>query len=422
MAHSFAENFWDRDIVGTVGFEALVKRLKEGNNVCKEIEDFLKSRARAEGDYGRALSKVSQSAKGKDEIGGLRESWDEFVKQTENEAQLHTRLGTHLATVAKKIEEFRMDQKQRRSKLEDNVKQLQNHKKECYQKVMTLKERYENKCKEADMIEDTYTREEPTLPPAKKTAQFQKKTKARKQATEADEVYKKSVQTLEDSRTSWETSMTKFCHEAQTLEEERIHFLRNEMWVVTNHVSENCVSVDNVQEEVRKVLEKCLAEKDLNLFVQQKRTGNKRPEPVWYESYYQDERISRNHLLNGTSYNNVGSSTGHPNLHREPLPSVPTASPGRLPSEDNDIYASVPEDYQGNASSSAAHQHTQQTPLKAKVAFSYKAQGDDEISVEVGQIVSILSSDDNNWWFVEYGNQQGNVPSRYLEPVKKILV
>ncbi|KAJ8035942.1 Proline-serine-threonine phosphatase-interacting protein 1 [Holothuria leucospilota] len=373
----------DRDIVGTVGFEALVKRLKEGNNVCKEIEDFLKSR-------------------------GLRESWDEFVKQTENEAQLHTRLGTHLATVAKKIEEFRMDQKQRRSKLEDNVKQLQNHKKECYQKVMTLKERYENKCKEADMIEDVYTREEPTLPPAKKTA--------------VNEVYKKSVQTLEDSRTSWETSMTKFCHEAQTLEEERIHFLRNEMWVVTNHVSENCVSVDNVQEEVRKVLEKCLAEKDLNLFVQQKRTGNKRPEPVWYESYYQDERISRNHLLNGTSYNNVGSSTGHPNLHREPLPSVPTASPGRLPSEDNDIYASVPEDYQGNASSSAAHQHTQQTPLKAKVAFSYKAQGDDEISVEVGQIVSVLSSDDNNWWFVEYGNQQGNVPSRYLEPVKKILV
>lgn len=32
-----------------------------------------------------------------------------------------------------------------------------------------------------------------------------------------------------------------------------------------------------VQEEVRKVLEKCLADRDLHLFVQQKRTGNRRP-------------------------------------------------------------------------------------------------------------------------------------------------
>lgn len=34
----------DPDIAGTQGFETLVKRLKEGSTVCKEIEDFLKNR------------------------------------------------------------------------------------------------------------------------------------------------------------------------------------------------------------------------------------------------------------------------------------------------------------------------------------------------------------------------------------------
>ncbi|XP_071824996.1 proline-serine-threonine phosphatase-interacting protein 1-like isoform X8 [Apostichopus japonicus] len=284
----------DPDIAGTQGFETLVKRLKEGSTVCKEIEDFLKNRSQAEVQYGKALSRCSQQAKGKDEIGGLKDSWDEMVKQSENEGLHHNKLGNAFHTISKNMEEFRLDQKERRTRLEDGVKRLQSNKRECYHKVLSNKDRYENKCRDADAAIDTYDREEPGAPPAMKVKLVNKRDKAKKAAKDADDVYKKSLELLEDSRKKWELCMTNFCQEAQKLEEDRIHFLRDELWEVTNHVSQSCVIIDEVQEEVRKVLEKCVAERDIHLFVQQKRTGTRRPDAFLFKPYNANgERVHR---------------------------------------------------------------------------------------------------------------------------------
>ncbi|XP_071824985.1 proline-serine-threonine phosphatase-interacting protein 1-like isoform X3 [Apostichopus japonicus] len=419
----------DPDIAGTQGFETLVKRLKEGSTVCKEIEDFLKNRSQAEVQYGKALSRCSQQAKGKDEIGGLKDSWDEMVKQSENEGLHHNKLGNAFHTISKNMEEFRLDQKERRTRLEDGVKRLQSNKRECYHKVLSNKDRYENKCRDADAAIDTYDREEPGAPPAMKVKLVNKRDKAKKAAKDADDVYKKSLELLEDSRKKWELCMTNFCQEAQKLEEDRIHFLRDELWEVTNHVSQSCVIIDEVQEEVRKVLEKCVAERDIHLFVQQKRTGTRRPDRIEYESYYQDERAPQySHLSNGRHV--AVATSGYHNIHNEPLPSPPSIATDKCQHYDKeDIYSSVPDTYAGGNAGSLLEQDSvpssssaSLTPFKAKVTYQYTAQDVDELSLEFGQMVTVLSNNNTNWWLVEFKKQQGKVPSRYLEPFKKILV
>ncbi|GCB69704.1 hypothetical protein scyTo_0010611 [Scyliorhinus torazame] len=58
---------------------------------------------------------------------------------------------------------------------------------------------------------------------------------------------------------------------------ERIHTMRNAMWVHANQLSKECVTSDEMYEEIRKVLEQCNIQKDLEFFIDLKRTGDSPP-------------------------------------------------------------------------------------------------------------------------------------------------
>nr|XP_054750342.1 proline-serine-threonine phosphatase-interacting protein 1-like [Lytechinus pictus] len=54
---------------------------------------------------------MAKNAAGKEEIGGLRKSWDELLSQTEAMGNSHIQLSMRMMEEAKKIEDFRESQK-----------------------------------------------------------------------------------------------------------------------------------------------------------------------------------------------------------------------------------------------------------------------------------------------------------------------
>ena len=60
-----------------------------------------------------------------------------------------------------------------------------------------------------------------------------------------------------------------------------------------------------------------------------------------------------------------------------------------------------------------AARSTSGTPL-VRVLYSYEAQEEDELSIVAGELVEVLSAEDD-WWLGRSGERVGTFPSNYVE-------
>lgn len=418
----FADCFWGTDFNSTAGFDALCKRLKDGKQMCLDFEDFIRQRADAEEKYGKALMKLSESAKGRDEIGTLRESWEVVKTETENIGKLHLALSKQLIEELEScVRKFREMQRDKRKKVEESVKRAQRNKKNCFDLTSRLKKTYEQKCHDVGLAEEALQRSVSLA--SKDEEKLRVKLGRAKTAVEqADTAYQNSVRSLEDARVMWEKEMEQCCNLFQTLEEERISFLRNAMWAYANTSSMNCVKVDETCEEMRKSLENCAVESDIHLFVSMKKTGSDRPVRIEYENYYMAQSSAKvvspssnvnitgpvaGTFVHSKDTNIVQPSVGTPkSLNRRPpmqLPDIPHQE-----SLDESMYSSVDQKKQPIKQNEAKFY---------RAAFDYDAQGDQEISFKAGDHIKLIYHEDDTWWCGEVQGKRGMFPKDFVEEI-----
>ncbi|XP_071488351.1 proline-serine-threonine phosphatase-interacting protein 1-like isoform X1 [Diadema antillarum] len=412
----FLDNFWDTDFNSTGGYEVLIKRMKDGREMCKALEELLKQRARAEDTFGRSLQRIAKNATGTEEIGGLRGAWDELVSRTEQMGTSHVQLGAKMVEEAKKIEDFREAQKEKRRKPEESTKKTQAVKRDWFNKVIQAKKTYENRCKDHDQADDHYMKQRLVVTPKEVDKLQAKKERCGTALESADAQYQASVKSLDEARREWEKQMEELCVVLQQMEEERIKFLRNSMWVSVNLVSLHCVQDDEHCEDTRKSLEKCSEENDIKLFVAQKKTGNRRPAPIEYENFYNNQKTAAA-APNGRT---MPSPSGDAQRRRDPhtaLPSIPSNTPNPVT---NGNRRSLPRQQDGDPLYAAVDSPppqssagSMQTLVRAR--FDYKAQGPSELSLSTGQILKILSQDSMDWWTAEHEGRRGVIPAQFVE-------
>ncbi|XP_032890261.1 proline-serine-threonine phosphatase-interacting protein 2 [Amblyraja radiata] len=286
----FSENFWSTDITSTVGYDNLIQHMNDGRKTCKELEDFIKQRISIEERYGKDLVSLSKKVCGQNELNTLKRAFDVFKQQIENVGLSHIQLASSLREEIKKLEDFREKQKDQRKKIEHSMENLHKQKTMCYKKTMDSKKTYEQKCKEKDEVEQMLNRSA-GVSNSKQQEKLQAKANQSKQsAEEADRLYQQNVTTLEKIHEDWQKEHIKTCEVLEKQDCERIHGIRNAMWVHTNQLSQDCVTSDEMYEEIRKVLEQCNIQKDLDFFVDLKRTGDIPPAFILYENYYNGQR------------------------------------------------------------------------------------------------------------------------------------
>nr|VWP02509.1 N/A [Ganoderma boninense] len=98
------------------------------------------------------------------------------------------------------------------------------------------------------------------------------------QANQRD--YANFARLLKDTMQKWEHGWKGFCDTCQDLEEERIEFMKDNMWAYANAVSTVCVSDDESCEKLRLALEQLEVERDMENFVRDYGTGNAIPDPL----------------------------------------------------------------------------------------------------------------------------------------------
>ncbi|XP_014328631.1 proline-serine-threonine phosphatase-interacting protein 1-like [Xiphophorus maculatus] len=406
----FKDAFWSSDFTCHAGYDTMIQRLRDGRQMCKDMEELLKMRAVAEEKYGKELVTIARKAGGQTEISTLRASFEQLKTQIENIGNFHIQLSDILKEEVKNIETFRERQKEQRKKFESIMEKVQKKKVSLYKKTMESKKTYEVKCREAEDAESV----EQTNVPAKNAEKVRHKVKqCRQAATEAEMVYLTNIDQLETVRRDWEETHKSTCEVFQQLEGDRINILRCALWDHCNHFSMQCVKDDEVYEAVRTLLELCDITTDNNFFIEMKKTGSKPPDPIVFESCYSagmkrnsngqalfpqadmSKRSSESLLRRSVSINTESPTASRPTLASvtesetndngyAPLPLLPTAP------EDEQFYV---------------------------VLYEYTAQEQDELSVSRGDIVQVLVKEEDGWWTVERNGYSGLVPGNYLDKI-----
>ncbi|XP_072321302.1 proline-serine-threonine phosphatase-interacting protein 1-like [Eucyclogobius newberryi] len=413
----FKDAFWGNDLTDHAGFEAIIHRLKDGKQMCKDVEELYKMRALAEEKYGKELVTISRKAGGFTEIGTLRASMEHLKAQIENIGNFHIQLSEHMKEEVKKIETFRERQKEQRKKFETIMEKVHKKKVSIFRKTMESKRFYELRCKEADEAEQHSQR---TTNAGKNAEKVRHKAKNQRQAAnDAEKVYLTNIVHLESVRQDWEETHRSTCEVFQQLEGDRISTLRCALWDHCNHFSAQCVKDDDLYEEVRVRLEDCDITKDLNTFIEMKNTGWAPPGPVIFDSYYPADISLRNAHFEAGEKHNTSTTTrcSNPLLDSSASTDVESARNSRLTltsSGEIDIlesggYAPLPVFEQNTSTVESADTD------RWIVLYAYKAQEDDELSIRRGDVVQVLERGEDGWWSVDRDGTCGLVPGNYLD-------
>ncbi|NXK96112.1 PPIP2 protein, partial [Formicarius rufipectus] len=277
------------DLTSTVGYDSIIQHLNDGRKNCKEFEDFLKERAIIEEKYGKELINLAKKKPcGQTELNTLKRSLDVFKQQIDNVGQGHIQLAQIFREEAKKMEDFREKQKLHRKKIELIMEAIHKNRNVQYKKTMEVKQmcccflpcglkllththRAGGGLNGGFFYSSAVTLEAVVI-------------------SLADRSYQQSVSTLEKVREEWQKEHIKACEFFETQECDRINYFRNALWLHVNQLSMGCVQNDEKYEEIRKSLEMCSIEKDVDFFVNLRKTGSLAPAPIVYENYYNAQR------------------------------------------------------------------------------------------------------------------------------------
>ncbi|KAM9817446.1 proline-serine-threonine phosphatase-interacting protein 1-like [Neosynchiropus ocellatus] len=408
----FRDAFWGPDLTGHAGYHALTQRLRDGRQMCKDVEELLKMRAAAEEKYGKELVAIARKAGGHTEICTLRASFEELKTQLESIGNQHVELSEALREEVKRIEAFRERQKEQRKKFESIMEKIQKNKVSLFKKTTESKKNYEQRCREADEAEQGAERNATSVKHAEK-AQLRAKH-CRQAATQAEKQYLGSILQLEGARRDWEETHRSTCEVFQQMEGDRISQLRCALWDHCNHFSGQCVRDDELYENVRKVLEECDVTKDNNHFIETKQTGTHPPDPVIFESYYQTDGNRGTGELPGAG-GDAPSRCSHPFLSSPAAAanrnSLHTSQPIVTPDSDDEPYEDGYELVRDLQSPT--------TPVLADedsyiVLFDFNAQTEEDLTVSRGDVIRALDRGEDGWWLMEKNGLTGLVPGNYV--------
>ncbi|KAF5326193.1 hypothetical protein D9611_000179 [Ephemerocybe angulata] len=281
----FCNAFWG---LGDGGVDVLFARMRGATRTVEELRNFWKERASIEEDYAKRMNKLSKATLGRDEIGDMRIALDTVKLETEHQAQYHQGLAHHFRTELESgAAAFHARQLQHKKQNQAPIEKEFKNKQAQEAHVTKAREKYEADC----MRINSYTAQS-SLVQGKDLEKIQVKLERAQQTVLVNEKeFCNFAKILHETTQKWEQSWKGFCDSCQDLEEQRLEFMKDNMWTYTNEVSTVCVSDDESCEKIRLALEQMEPDREMENFVRDYGTGNEMPSPPQFVNYNTPDAI-----------------------------------------------------------------------------------------------------------------------------------
>ncbi|KAF8829521.1 hypothetical protein HHX47_DHR3000566 [Lentinula edodes] len=277
-SRDFCNSFWGGD--GDAGVNVLFARMRGGVRTIEGLKGFWKERAAIEEDYAKRMGELAGVDLGRDEIGELRNSLTTLQLETTKLAQTHLQLANQIRS------EMEDPAAAMLNKLSDHKRLVMSavekrHKAKLQAEVYVAKarEKYYGDCVRIGVCRQQLQQlqENPNSGDLDKVRSKLKRLEQTVAANEKD--YAAFTKSLADSLPAWESEWRSFCDGCQDLEEERLDFMKDNLWAYANSVSTVCVADDESCEAIRTVLDQFETDRDILAFVQEYGTGSSIPNP-----------------------------------------------------------------------------------------------------------------------------------------------
>ncbi|KAF7289193.1 hypothetical protein MIND_01380500 [Mycena indigotica] len=310
----FCNAFWG---IADGGVEVLFARMRGAARSMDELRNFWKERASIEEDYARRMARLSKQALGRDEIGDLRASLDAIRGETERQAQFHLTLAQQVRSdLEGQTSAFYAKQQHHKKTYQSGIekefkaKQLQ----EGY--VAKAREKYETDC----MKINSYTAQLGLVQGRDAEKIHIKLDNTKKTVHQNERDFANFSRVLVETTAKWEMDWRVFCDSCQDLEDDRIEFMKDNMWAYANAVSTVCVSDDESCEKMRLALEQMEPERDQENFVRSYGTGNYIPDPPPFVDYKDPNSIPSSSMRPTWRVANFARSSQRPPPNRRAPP------------------------------------------------------------------------------------------------------
>ncbi|KAF8466521.1 hypothetical protein JB92DRAFT_3061254 [Gautieria morchelliformis] len=275
----FCNAFWG---IADGGYDVLLTRIRGAARTTEELRAFWKERASIEDDYAKRMSKLAKQPLGRDEIGELRNAIDTIRLETDKQAVAHAGLAQLMRKdLEQPVMELLSKQAQFKKLSQTPIEKSYKAKQTQESYVKKARQKYEDDCVRIN----SYTAQS-TLVQGKDLEKIQLKLEKARQTVQANErEFSQFARALADTTSRWEKEWKVFCDGCQDFEEERIEFIKDNMWGYANAVSTVCVSDDESCEMIRVALEQVEPDKDVENFVRDYSTGSQIPDPPAFVDY-----------------------------------------------------------------------------------------------------------------------------------------
>ncbi|KAJ3796009.1 hypothetical protein GGU11DRAFT_790098 [Lentinula aff. detonsa] len=328
-SRDFCNSFWGEE--GEAGVNVLFARMRGAQRTMEGMKVFWKERAEIEEEYGRKMMELAERSVGKDEIGEMKNSLRTLGMETYKLGETHLGLAGQIrrdneercGEMLKRMVEWRkvkggMVEKKYKTKLAQ----------ESY--VVKAQEKYYNDCVRIGMYTQQMKKQGEEGGEGVSEGQKAKMKRIEETVGANEKDYEMFVKGVGEMIPGWEKEWKGYCDEAQDMEEERLDFMKDNLWAYANAVSTVCVADDESCENIRTVLDQLETEKEIIGFVQEYGTGNMIPNPPQFIPY--STSITKTNSARQAKFTRASNKNAPPYATTPPGP-PPSIPPPSLPQQ-----------------------------------------------------------------------------------------
>lgn len=328
---AFCNSFWG---FNDGGYPVVQSRMKCSQRIVEEVRGMYKERAEIEAEYARRLAKLAKQAIGKDETGSMRAALDVVRTEIEQTARTHADLSAQFKKELEgQLAEFQHRTQSQRKDAQANIEKLFKQKQTQESYVNKSRDRYEQDCVRIN----GYTAQSSLVQGRDLEKVTSKLDKAQSTVNSNDKDYQNFVRALKDTTLRWNAEWKSYLDQCQDMEEERLEFLKSNLWNYANTISAMCVADDQSCERVRVSLEQCEAPRDIIDFIQRAGTGSAIPDAPEYINYARGQPPPARPTFKTANFSRTSTRSA-----TFVAPMLPTVQQPTAPVDSNGLYDEQP--------------------------------------------------------------------------------